>query len=73
MSQTVTVKIASISRVRIMEAIRVFIVGSIAIKISIRVGDVPVVVEFVTWAKCVETWVEIVVVKAVGNWVVVVR
>ena len=73
MSQTVTVKIASISRVRIMEAIRVFIVGSIAIKISIRVGDIPVVVKFVTWAKCVETWVEIVVVKAVGNWVVVVR
>ena len=73
MGQTVTVKIASISRVRIMEAIGVLIVGSIAIKISIRVGDIPVVVMFISWAKGVETWVEVVVVKAVGNWVVVVR
>ena len=73
MGQTVTVKISSISRVRIMETIRVLIVGSITIKESIRVRDVPVVVNFVTWAKCVESWVEIVVVEAVRNWVVVIR
>ena len=73
MGQTVTVKIASISRVRIMEAVRVLIVGSIAIKISIRVRDVSVVVMIISWAKCVETWVEVVVVEAMGDWVVVVR
>ena len=71
MPEAVAVQVASISRVRVvLVAGRVVVRGS-TVDIIIRVGDVIVIVLFVSGVVLVEALIEIVVVDAERNWVVI--
>ena len=71
--QAVAVQVSSISRVGVMETVRVIVVGGGTIDVGIGVGDVIIVMLLLVRGVLVEPWVEIVVVDAVGDWVVVAK
>ena len=80
-TETMTVKVASITRERVMERadisamsvgvlIRVVVATVTIVAITIRIRVVFVMVLFF-WVEAREAWVEVIIVDAVGNWIVV--